>query len=341
MSTALGAAVIAKTRAMYGKRLKSEDWEALINCPSIQDVMSYLKANTAYAQVLSNTGFENTHRLELEILLANRVVQDTAQLGHYDHSSLWSVSRYLTAAMEISSILHAVIRVLSHTDIGYGFENAYLRGTSELSLRLLDGAESFDEIQEAAAHTPYAAVLQQYMQHEISDYSELETRLSILAYREVYDYIEHSAGASERKAIKSFFDDLLTLDNYARIMRVKEYFDMPPEELKRLMLPFGGIRQRNLHEMIQANTKEEADSIMRRSSKGRKLLSTPHETVDDLVRIIKYRRCRKNILYGTQSGLVLASYYFLLQMEITRLVHLIEGIRYHLPKQELKNIINI
>jgi len=341
MSIRAGAAIIVKTRALYGKRLKNDDWEALLNCPSIQDVMSYLKANTAYAGVLLNARFESIHRLELEILLSNRVIQDICKLGHYGHGSLWSMSRYLTTTMEITSILHAVIRVLSHTDIGYGFENTYLRGVTELNLRLLDGAESFEEILEACAHTPYAAVLQKYMHGEIRDYSELETSLSVLAYREMYDYIETSAGSDEKEELKAFFDDLLILDNYARIVRAKEYFELSPEELKRLLLPFGGIRQKHLHEMIDVKTKEEVTAIMRRSGKGRKLLSIPHDTVDDLVWTIKYRHCRKNILYGTQQNVVLASYYFLLQMEIARLVHLIEGIRYRLPKQELKNIINI
>lgn len=341
MGTAMGAAIIAKTRALYGKRLKNEDWEVLLNCPSIQDVMSYLKANTAYAGVLQSAGFESIHRLELEILLSNRVVQDISRLGHYGHGSLWSMSRYLTATMEITSILHAVIRVLSNTDIGYGFENAYLRGVTELNLRLLDGAESFEEILTACGRTPYAAILRKYTQGEIKDYSELETRLSILAYSEMYDYIENSAGSDEKEELKAFFDDLLILDNYARIVRAKEYFDMSPGELKRLLLPFGGIRQKHLDEMIGVNTKEEVAAILQRSGKGRKLLSIPHATVDDLVWVIKYRHCRKNILYGTQSSVVLASYYFLLQMEIARLVRLIEGIRYQLPKQELKNIINI
>lgn len=341
MSIASGAAVIAKTRALYGKRLKSEDWEALLNCPSIQDVMTYLKANTAYAGVLQNAGFESIHRMELEILLEGRVVQDISRLGHYGHGSLWSMSRYLTATMEITSILHAVIRVLSHRDLGYGFENNYLRGVTELNLRLLDGAETFDEILTACGRTPYAAVLQKYMQGEIRDYSELETRLSILAYREMYDYIENSAGSDEKEELKAFFDDLLILDNYARIVRAKEYFEMSPDELKRLLLPFGGIRKKHLDEMIGVSTKEEVAAIMRRSGKGRGLLAIPHDTVDDLVITIKYRHCRKNILYGTQQSVVLASYYFLLQMETSQLVHLIEGIRYQLPKGELENIMNI
>lgn len=341
MSIASGAAVIAKTRALYGKRLKSEDWEALLNCPSIQDVMSYLKANTAYAGVLRDAGFESIHRLELEILLEGRVVQDISRLGHYGHGSLWSMSRYLTATMEINSILHAVIRVLSHTDLGYGFENNYLRGVTELSLQLLDGAETFEEILDACGRTPYAAILQKYMQGEIRDYAELETRLSNLAYREMYDYIENSAGSDEKEDLKAFFDDLLILDNYARIVRAKEYFKLTPEELRRLLVPFGGIRQKHLDEMIAAGTKEEVSAIMQRSGKGRKLLAIPHDSVDDLVSAIKYRHCRKNILYGTQHSVVLASYYFLLQMEIARLIHLIEGIRYQLPKTELTNIINI
>ena len=42
-------AVLAKARAMYGKRLTAQNYTDLLACRSVNEAAAYLKAHTAYA----------------------------------------------------------------------------------------------------------------------------------------------------------------------------------------------------------------------------------------------------------------------------------------------------
>lgn len=42
-------AVLAKARAMYGKRLTAQNYTDLLACRTVNEAAAYLKAHTAYA----------------------------------------------------------------------------------------------------------------------------------------------------------------------------------------------------------------------------------------------------------------------------------------------------
>ena len=47
-------ALTVKARAMFGKRLKEEDYEALIQKRDVSEIAAHLKNETSYSAVLSN-----------------------------------------------------------------------------------------------------------------------------------------------------------------------------------------------------------------------------------------------------------------------------------------------
>ena len=45
--------VLAKARAMYGRRLTPQSYQELLACRSVSEIAAYLKSHTSYGKILS------------------------------------------------------------------------------------------------------------------------------------------------------------------------------------------------------------------------------------------------------------------------------------------------
>ena len=74
------SALAGKTRAMYGKLLKSEDYSELMQQRSVGDVAAILKYRTHYRGVLSGINECDIHRIQLENILKKSLLDDFRKL---------------------------------------------------------------------------------------------------------------------------------------------------------------------------------------------------------------------------------------------------------------------
>ncbi|WP_099204844.1 V0D/AC39 family V-type ATPase subunit [Scatolibacter rhodanostii] len=339
-----GAAAISKVRAMYGKRLSPKDWENLLACSTIKEAAAYLKNNTAYQDVLSKVSSETIHRHELERFLQERLVQESFKLSHYDVSGSWNASHFILANLEIDQILSAVIRVISHEDDHYFHEpNRYLDAMSRLDQRSLDKADTFAEILEAIEETPYYEILNPFSfeSEKQEDYTRMERELQVYAYRRMYEYIDQNASKNAQKALRQLFDEMIDLTNYSRIFRMKKYFGTSNVEIRYRLFPFGNINKERMQEMIAAESEVQLTEIMKQTRTGKRVLKIEHQTIDELAATVRHQLCRRNILYSEESSVVMLSYIFLLQAELNGLIHVIEGVRYGMPKAEIRRLLQL
>ena len=55
-NTQASNAILAKARAMYGRRLTARNYQELLNCRDLPDLISYLKTRTSYSEALQAAG---------------------------------------------------------------------------------------------------------------------------------------------------------------------------------------------------------------------------------------------------------------------------------------------
>lgn len=344
MRNSAGAAAISKARAMYGKRLSPADWENLLSCFTLKEAAAYLKTNTAYQDVLSKATSEEIHRHELERLLQERLVQESFKLSRYNVSDTWNSSHYILSFLEIDQVLSAVIRVISNEN-NYVFHepNRSLDAMSRLDQRSLDKADSFSEILEAIKDTPFYSILKPFSfeGEKQENYTRLEHALQVYAYGRMYEYIVQNAPKSAQEPLRDLLDVVMDLTNYSRILRMKRYFKVPQEEVQQKLFPFGRIKPEQLRQMIGAETEEQIMKIMEQTGTGKRTLSIEHSTTDELMLIARHRICRRNMAYSQEASVVMLSYIFFLQAELNGLVHIIEGVRYGVPKAEIRRILRL
>ena len=66
--------IAAKVRAMYGKRLKPEDYEKISELETIPDIAVYLRGCPGWAPALEQLSMNDLHRFNLEVRLRARLI---------------------------------------------------------------------------------------------------------------------------------------------------------------------------------------------------------------------------------------------------------------------------
>ena len=83
MANSNHACVNTKLLAMKSKMLGTQDYEALIKAPSLNDLFYYLKDNTYYGPFLEEGHTDLLHRLELEVPVTRMKIYDIDLLMIY------------------------------------------------------------------------------------------------------------------------------------------------------------------------------------------------------------------------------------------------------------------
>ena len=72
--------ILAKARAMYGRRLTRTNYRELLECRSVSEVAAYLKNQTSYGTVLAGVNENDIHRGQLEVRLRQKLFEDNSAL---------------------------------------------------------------------------------------------------------------------------------------------------------------------------------------------------------------------------------------------------------------------
>ena len=101
-------AVLAKARAMYGKRLTAQNYTDLLACRSVNEAAAYLKAHTAYADAFEGVTMGSLRRWQIEILLREHLSNNFASLCRYEKSIGDGFYKYFVTLSDVDMLLHSV-----------------------------------------------------------------------------------------------------------------------------------------------------------------------------------------------------------------------------------------
>lgn len=335
-------AIVSKARAMYGRRLTPSDWEALLSCSSVADAAAYLKSNTAYSSVLKNVNESGIHRSELENLLRQRLMQETLRLSRYDVGMGEHTANYLLGQLEIDQLLHAMIRMNAGTNEQMTPPDPYLNHHTHFDQRAVDQAANFEQLLEAVRGTRYYKLLLPFRNKadSMENFTEVEHVLLTDLYEQQYRVIQDETHGHEREAMLEMFNDMVDLQNYAHIVRLKAYYHVTNSQIRACILPFGRIPKDKLSQMIEADTPAQVKAVMATTRVGKRAFQLPYDLPGDLITQVRYWESHRNLFFSSESSIVMLSYIFLMQTELANLVHLIEALRYGISKIEIKRLLN-
>lgn len=335
-------AILAKTRAMYGKRLTEKDYSNLLNCKSVPEVMSYLKGHTKYGLLLTKVSETDIHRRQLELILRQQLFYDFAALCRYELTAGEHFATYIIKRTEIEQMLHFLMLLGANKPEEYLFMfPTYFESHTKINLSALTKAVNYDDFLAALTHTPYEKLLAPYKPKDGQPLNmpEIENTLYTYLYSCVFDIIDKYILGKQKEELKQLFISNIDLTNFVRILRLRKYYDYRGDKILKQLLPCGSIKESRLRDMCVAETSKEVFGIMETTHTGKLLSKLEYSYAGEISDRGRYYLSRKNIHFSSKPVVVMLSYIFLEEAEISNVINIIEGVRYQVAADRIKDIL--
>jgi len=333
-------AVLAKVRALYGRRLTADDYRQLLLQKSVGEVAAYLKG-TAYAQTLREVREDLVHRGQLENLVCRHRDDILRRILKYEAGD--SVfPRLYAMENEVRQLLSA-IRMLNAGSIE-GFiltMPSYLNKYLSFDLFRLAKITGFDDLLEAVRHSEYYNILGPFrpLSGGGIDIPACEAALLAHSYQKELDLVGERYRGGVREALGQLITLRIDLHNIMVLLRLKRFFHFSPDEIRRQLIPVRTSLPRRLWEhLLAAETAESALELLSSSRRTARYFSTGGE-VEAMGRRMLEDRNRRVFRFTLYPVAALMSYMLLLELEGNNLVNIIEGIRYALPSREIERLL--
>ena len=203
-------AVSAKLKAMYGRRLKREDFEALLLKKSVPEICAALKKTEAYGEAFADTDEQQAHRGEVEKVLEQCFYEEYERLYSFVDAKKRELLRLWLVRRE-TDVLSEALRHISNA------ESTEQRKVSEFFVRhtgidtdALCKAKSLAEAAAACKNTRYYDVLNRADRAGSEFFSiamTLDRDYFVLAKKAAQKYLD----GEEQKIFSELYEDTAEL----------------------------------------------------------------------------------------------------------------------------------
>lgn len=338
-------AIAAKARAMFGNRLKEEDYMRLLQKKSVSELAYTLKHDTYFAETLAGINEKAVHREALETLLKMDVFTRLKKMLLYaDDEQAGFI--YATVMNAEEQLILMCIRSFSDDNEHSRHDliqrmPIYVEKYLSFPIQKLSEVTDFVELLELLKGTRYETIIRRYQNVNLSevDYIGLEHDLRMCYYDVVLQLVSQVHAGSASDEMKKDTLTRVELDNISIIYRLKKYFSGKPEDIKKLMTPqYARFTAKELNAMIDECT---ADEVIEQLQKkyAAYISNVRFTSIEHYTQVIRFRMNHHFIEYYTEPSLVLLSYLMISEMEIDNVINIIEGVRYHINPERIRSLL--
>lgn len=341
MSSKSCNAVLAKSRAMYGKCLKDQDYQQIVDCKTVPELAAFLKTRTCYSRALTGIVENEIHRGQLELLIRQEVYLDLFALSRYSTDDALAVSDFVISRLDIEQI----VRCLMMMNIGRSEEFALsvplsLDHFTPVSFKKLAAARSFDEVLSAVEHTRFYPVIKTFhpADGESVKIAELEIALNNRNYAMAVEAISKLKNKSEQKELRDLFNSVFDFENLERILRLKKYHNLSSDIIKSMLIPYGKLSKKTIEEFCAADDIKDVYELARSTYLGAHLSKLRFFDNTQISFALINSFCKHHLRLSPNPTIVMISYIYLKQIEVRNIITLIEATRYGLSSDEKQNL---
>lgn len=332
-------AVLTRAKAKYGKRLKAKDYKSLVECETVAEVMSYLKANTHYSNAFGEANERDIHRGVFESLLRQHLNFEFDTISRYDLSSGEYFSDFIANKTEIDEIIRFLTLLNSKNKSKKEFNfiiPAHLEKRTSINLSLLTNATTYEEFLTAIKNTPYETALKEFhLEYETQiPIAEIEDKLYTQLYKNLFNSIKLTHG-DENNELHQLYDTIVDIENFTRILRLKKYYHSEPAMIKKHLLPFGTLTEKQIDNMCNADSSKNIFSAMRKTKYGKIVDKIKYTYASEIISAVKFKKTQHYMYFSDNPTTVMMSFIILSELEVLNLVTIIEGVRYGVDKDKI------
>ena len=336
-------AVLAKARAKYGRFLSEHDYDGILACQSVAEVMVYLKTYTHFAPILSGVDEREVHRGRLETLLRQYQFNEFDSMCRYDSSVSEGFSRFVIERTEVEQLVHFMVLLNSQSTDTFIFRfPAFLAKHTEIDFERLATVNDYSTFLDVIAHTSYHEELKKYRPDDKGrlPVAHIENNLYGLIFDHMIAFINKKTKGTERQELTDIFRKLYDLSMISRIIRLKRYYHMPPEQIRATVTPErSGLSKKMIKRMCEAETAEDVYRIVNDSKYARLVSNAGTEYQGDIGPRVQYQIAKQKLHFSNNPSVVMISFMFLSETELMNVICMIEGIRYQVDPKTIRSML--
>ncbi|MGN1481067.1 V-type ATPase subunit [Porcipelethomonas sp.] len=342
-------ATVAKARAVYGKRLKENDYMELASKKKVSEAAEYLKHSTHFSDALANIDTSSVHRGFLESLLNKAYYDQYERLCKFQHLNDEPFYNFLLVRFEIRELLKAILYLNNDSeDVYIGSMHAYLLKKASFDLIALAKASDFKQLLEVIRHTPYYNILKNIQTDKNGNipYTKCEVMLRTYYLKWLIETAEKSFHGKSKSALLDQIYAQTDIINIINAYRMKKYFYADGETLKENMLPFYGELSRDKQtQLFETATPEEFLRMLSKNRYGRRMENLDEnmdsETFERELVKLKCNMARQALMFSDNAAVSLYSLMYLSEVELNNIIKIVESIRYNKSISYMEKLIII
>lgn len=339
-------AIMAKARAMYGKRITNEQYEAMLKCHTVSETAAFLKTQTHFSSALLGIAENNIHRGQLENLLHRAEFENYSKLYRYLTDNHENLFHYIIMEQEIKEILRMVLLLKADNARSFIMDlPGYLINKANVDLMAVAKVTSFKELAVVLEHTDYGAILKEFQpteQHPEINYVRCEHEFYQYYYDHLFSMINRRYSGREKTELLELINLRVELLNIDHIVRCRTYLNTPKADVVRSLYPYYyKLTSRHLDKMIDVADKESLREMMESSPYQRYFIEQDYPYIESYTTRIQYEFCRKKLHSSIHASVSFFAYYILSQIELSNVTNIIESIRYQVSEEETRKLLII
>lgn len=339
-------AMAAKARAMLGERLTVSDYQVLLQKKSVSEIAEWLKTSALFKDCLEGINTKAIHRGQLEVLLRTDVFDRLSRLIRYADKN---AKKFISVAMmnsESELILMCIRSFASAVDVDRHSMIAriplYVEPYTSFSVEKLADVHDFDSLLKLLTNTPYYDVLASYSSNSLEeiDFVKLEHDLRELYYDAALKEIEQYGKGTDRDEMKKIILSRMELDNITVIYRLKKYFNVTPAKISEQLSPYYCFfSEKEIKDIVENSSADDVILKLQNSKYKSYIKNMKFSYIEHYTKVISYHMNYHFIQYHTDPNMVLLAYLLLSDIEIQNVVDTIEGVRYGIPADRIKQLL--
>lgn len=329
-----------KVKAMKSHLIQNSQYEEMVSLDSVSSSMDYLKKLPSYAPVFSGDNSGELHRAAIEERLLQAEYADFSKLYRFSNLTQRKFLDLYFIYYEIGLLKRCLRCIIGHRplDLNLSRFQDFFERHSRLDLLKLSSSQSLEEFTANLSGSSYYPFLLQLSRSEHAAMFDYEMGLDMIYFKTMWKIKEKHLKSKERDIIAQCFGNRIDTLNIQWIYRSLCYYHMSARQIRDLMIPiFYRLNAEQIKKMAESGSLEEFFSALKTTYYGNLKLSsqTLKPDLEKLTSQILHRAYHLTAMREPYSIASINSYLYAKDVEIHRIIMIIECIRYGLEPNEI------
>ena len=333
------SAVAGKIRAMYGNRLREEDFAHLKSLKSVPAAAAFLQSHPAWSLALDGVSPAEIHRGTLERMLRHSLLEEYRRIFCFLTRDDHPLMRYPLLRFETDQILYFLRLLRAGVPQDYRFSPpAFYREQSKIDFSAFSRCTDYPSFLDILRHTSFYPLLAALSTpaEPLPAYETVDIVLHNHFYSSMLSAIDGCYHGVVRKTLEDSVAMQIDMINIIRAVRLRRFFSGPKADVSGYLVPFRfRIPGDFIGKLLAAPDETAVFSLLRSSRYGKVFAENQFDTIEEYYYKALYDFNIRHLREGVPSVYTPVAYLWLKEIELHELITVIECIRYGVPQEKM------